>query len=83
MNGYYYASTPWKIQLFNRNHRLHTTIPLGRGAHWQIKGNLIVVQGRHRVHVYGGPRFHLLRSYSRHENRKPRRDSGLYLNYRF
>ncbi len=80
VNGYYYASTPWKIQLFDRHHRLHSSIPLGRGAQWRVKGDRIVVYGRHHVHVYGGPRFHLLRSYNNHRRHH---DSGLNFSFRF
>lgn len=83
VNGYYYASTPWKIQLFDRHHRLRTTIPLGRNAHWKVKGNRIFVYGRHRVHVYGGPRFHLIRSYSRNHYDRHQNNSGLHFSFRF
>lgn len=81
VNGHYYVSTPWRIQLFDRRHRLRATIPLGRNADWKIRNGRIYVYGRHHVRVYGGPRFHLLSSHVR--NHRHRYDDGLRFSLRF
>ncbi len=78
---HYYRSQPWRIQVFDRSHRLRSSIPIARGAHWEVRGNRIIVKNRGHVRVYAGPRYHLVKSYRVHDRHN--RDTGLRFGFRF